>query len=93
MSPYSNWHIAYSGMRGDVVNEWDGTKQHDVVFLLTINPPDAHRMLEIRKEAEAAGGKGAQPSPDKLYGLVRVRGCEVVEVTVPRKYIAILSCY
>ena len=62
------------------MTEWDGTKQHDVLFLLTIDPPDAHQMLQIRKEAEAIGEKGAQPSPDKLHGLVRVRGCEVVEV-------------
>ena len=67
-------------MRGDVATEWDGTKQHDVMFLLTIDPPDGHRMLQIRRDAEAAGGKGAQPSPDKLHGLIRVRGCEVVEV-------------
>lgn len=70
-------------MRGDVVVEWDGTKQHDVLFLLTISPPDAHDILQIRKDAEAAGGQGAQPSPDKLYGLVRVRGCEVVEAGLP----------
>ena len=62
------------------MGEWDGTKQHDVLFLLTIDPPDAHQLLQIRKEAEAVGGKGAKPSPDKLHGLVRVRGCEVVEV-------------
>jgi len=67
-------------MRGDVQNEWDGTKQHDVVFLLTIDPPDAQTLLQIRKDAEAAAGPGAKPSPDKLHGLVRVRGCEVIEV-------------
>lgn len=68
-------------MRGDVRSEWDGTKQHDVLFLLTIDPPDAHELVEIRREAEAAPGEGAAPSPDKLYGLVTVRGCEVIEVS------------
>ena len=72
----------HSGLRADVASEWDGTKQHDVLFLLSIDPPDAHQMLQIQKEAEAIGGKGAQPSPDKLYGLVRARGCEVVEVCI-----------
>ena len=72
-----------AGMRGDVQAEWDGTKQHDVVFLLTIDPPDTHTLQQLRKDAEAAGGTGAKPSPDKLHGLVRVRGCEVVEVPLP----------
>jgi hypothetical protein len=70
-------------MRGDVRGEWDGTKQHDVVFLLTIDPPDAQSLLQIRKDAETVGGQGAKPSPDKLHGLVRVRGCEVIEVPHP----------
>ena len=72
----------FAGMRGDVRGEWDGTKQHDVLFLLSIDPPDAHRLLEIRQEAEASGGPGAQPSPDKLFGLTCVRGCEVIEVRI-----------
>lgn len=67
-------------MRGDVRSEWDGTKQHDVLFLLTIDPPDAHQLLEAQKDAEAVRGEGGNPSPDKLYGLVSVRGCEVIEV-------------
>ena len=28
-------------MRGEVRAEWDEIKQHDVLFLLTIRPPDA----------------------------------------------------
>lgn len=67
-------------MRGDVRGEWDGTKQHDVLFLLSIRPPDTQELQSLTAEAEAAGGPGALPSPDKLYGLARVRGCEVIEV-------------
>ena len=27
-------------MRGAICSEWDETKQHDVLFLLTVRPPD-----------------------------------------------------
>ena len=72
-----------SGMRPDVRDEWDGTKQHDVLFLLSIIPPEPEDLAQMRKEAELTKGPGAAPSPDLLYGLVRVRGCEVIEVSHP----------
>ena len=67
-------------MRSDVREEWDGTKQHDVLFLLSIDPPDSEQLEQIRKDTEASKGPEAKPSPDLLYGLIRVRGCEVIEV-------------
>ncbi len=30
-----------AGMRNDIKSEWDDLKQHDVLFLLSITPPDA----------------------------------------------------
>ena len=62
-----------AGLRGEVRAEWDDVKQHDVLFLLTIRPPDAGQLAEMR----------ARPQPPgvmELYGLVAVRGAEVVEI-------------
>ena len=53
--------------------EWDELKQHDVLFLLTIRPPDAHA-------AAAAHADGRTPNPAEKFGLVYVRGCEVIEL-------------
>ncbi|PNW82948.1 hypothetical protein CHLRE_06g300750v5 [Chlamydomonas reinhardtii] len=60
-------------LRGDVRSEWDELKQHDVLFLLTIRPPDAHA-------AAAAHADGRTPNPAEKFGLVYVRGCEVIEL-------------
>ena len=60
-------------MRGDVRSEWDEAKQHDVLFLLTIRPPDATEVAQLRTQ-------GSQLNPMELYGLTYVRGCEVIEV-------------
>jgi hypothetical protein len=61
--------MACAGLRGDVRSEWDEAKQHDVLFLLTLRPPAANALAA-----------GQQPTPAELYGLVAVRGCEVIEV-------------
>ena len=53
--------------------EWDEAKQHDVLFLLTIRPPDATELARLRSQ-------GSQLNPMELYGLTYVRGCEVIEV-------------
>ncbi|GFR52139.1 hypothetical protein Agub_g14654, partial [Astrephomene gubernaculifera] len=60
-------------LRGDVRAEWDELKQHDVLFLMTIRPPDA-------AAAAAAHADGREPSVAEKHGLVYVRGCEVIEV-------------
>ncbi|KAG2495214.1 hypothetical protein HYH03_006820 [Edaphochlamys debaryana] len=60
-------------LRGDVRAEWDDIKQHDVMFLLTIRPPDA-------SAAAAAHADGREPNAAEKHGLVYVRGCEVVEL-------------
>lgn len=62
-----------AGMRGDVAGEWDEVKQHDVLFLLTISPPD-------QNEISAAQAQGEELTPADRFGLVYVRGCEVMEV-------------
>jgi intron-binding protein aquarius len=56
-----------------VRSEWDEVKQHDVLFLLTVRPPDAGQLAEMRSRPE-------EPGVMELHGLVTVRGCEVVEV-------------
>ena len=64
-------------LRGDVRGEWDELKQHDVVFLVTVRPPDEVALAGLRDS-------GAEPTPADLYGLVYVRGAEVVEVRARR---------
>jgi len=62
-----------AGLRGDVRGEWDELKQHDVVFLLTVQPPDQATLAMLRAD-------GAEPSPADAHGLIYVRGAEVIEV-------------
>ena len=61
------------GLRGDVRGEWDETKQHDVLFLLTVQPPDQIALGAIRD-------RGDEPTPAQKHGLIYVRGAEVIEV-------------
>ena len=57
-----------AGMRPEVGAEWDGLRQHDVIFLLTVRAPPP-------------GVSGdASLTPDRRYGLAYIRGAEVVEV-------------
>ena len=55
-------------------SEWDETKQHDVLFLLTVQPPDQVALAAIR-------GRGEEPTPAQQHGLIYVRGAEVIEVS------------
>ena len=66
-------------MRG----EWDEAKQHDVLFLLSVRPPDAGQLAEMRARADP-------PGVMELYGLVTVRGCEVIEVKDEGEYKTLL---
>ena len=54
-------------------SEWDEAKEHDVLFLLTIRPPDATELARMRTQCAAL-------NPMELYGLTYVRGLEVIEV-------------
>jgi len=65
--------ISTHGLRGDVRGEWDEVKQHDVLFLLTIRPPTARELAEMRSRADP-------PSIMELAGLTTVRGAEVIEI-------------
>lgn len=65
--------MEHAGLRGDVRGEWDELKQHDVVFLLTVRPPDQATLAMLRAD-------GAEPSPIDAHGLIYVRGAEVIEV-------------
>lgn len=62
-----------SGMRPDVRVEWDELRQHDVLFLLTLRPPDAYAL-------QLAESSGRTVTPAEQHGLVYVRGCEIIEV-------------
>lgn len=63
-----------AALRPDVRSEWDEAKEHDVLFLLTIRPPDATELARMRTQGAAA------LNPMELYGLTHVRGLEVIEV-------------
>ena len=63
----------HAGLRGDVRSEWDETKQHDVLFLLTVQPPDQVALGALRD-------RGEEPTPAQQHGLIYVRGAEVIEV-------------
>jgi intron-binding protein aquarius len=67
------------GLRGDVRSEWDETKQHDVVFLLTVQPPDQVALGAMRD-------RGEEPTPAQQHGLIYVRGAEVIEVGQEAQY-------
>lgn len=66
--------IDTSKLRGDVRGEWDEVKQHDVLFLLTVRPPDALTQSEV-----TASSQEEMAVPDR-YGLQYVRGGEVIEI-------------
>lgn len=65
--------VVVTGLRGDVRSEWDEVKQHDVLFLITIRPPTARQLAQLRSRDEP-------PSVMEVAGLVTVRGAEVIEV-------------
>lgn len=69
-------HVTYDtkGLRGEVRSEWDELKQHDVVFMLTVVPPDPSQAASMYTD-----GQGPE-DPRLKYGLAYVRGCEVIEV-------------
>ena len=65
-----------AGLRDDVAEEWEETKQHDVLFLITLRPPSDVDMEIMAQEL----APGQSLTPAQRCGLVYVRGCEVVEV-------------
>ncbi len=77
--------VGIAGMRGDIRSEWDETKQHDVLFLLTIRPPDQAELALMQQD-------GAEPHPAEKFGLAYVRGCEVMEVKDEGTALTIIVC-
>eukprot|EP00879_Flechtneria_rotunda_P011994 GHRR01012527.1.p1 GENE.GHRR01012527.1~~GHRR01012527.1.p1 ORF type:complete len:1484 (+),score=529.45 GHRR01012527.1:151-4602(+) len=66
------------GMRGDVASGWDELRQHDVLFLMAVNPPNEDDMQDA---LTAAGVKSGKDLPLlQRTGLFAVRGAEIVEV-------------
>jgi intron-binding protein aquarius len=60
-------------MRFDTKREWDELKQHDVLFLLAVQPP-SDKAAAVMREGDVV------VSVPERYGLQRLRGCEVVEM-------------
>lgn len=65
--------VCIADMRGDIRSEWDETKQHDVLFLLTLRPPVQAELALLQQD-------GTELHPAEKFGLAYVRGCEVLEV-------------
>lgn len=59
-----------SRYRGSMRSEWDELKEHDVLFLLSIQPP----LEQLSKE------ETVELSVPDRFGLQYVRGCEVIEM-------------
>lgn len=59
-------------MRPDIRSEWDSLKQHDVMFLMSLAPPDV--------PGQSIDWKGPRDVALKGAGLRYVRGCEVIEI-------------
>eukprot|EP00878_Enallax_costatus_P017916 GHUV01018838.1.p1 GENE.GHUV01018838.1~~GHUV01018838.1.p1 ORF type:complete len:1128 (+),score=501.36 GHUV01018838.1:269-3652(+) len=70
------------GMRGDVASGWDELKQHDVLFMLAVNPPNEDELLEMAASSNSgtAAAAAANMSLVQRVGLLAVRGAEIVEV-------------
>eukprot|EP01026_Neomeris_dumetosa_P020950 TRINITY_DN184909_c0_g1_i1.p1 TRINITY_DN184909_c0_g1~~TRINITY_DN184909_c0_g1_i1.p1 ORF type:complete len:125 (-),score=16.51 TRINITY_DN184909_c0_g1_i1:44-418(-) len=65
--------IVYSvkGMRPEIMAEWDDLKQHDVLYLLAVQPPNqGQETLTVSDSVEVM----------KAKGLLYARGCEIVEI-------------
>eukprot|EP00803_Ostreobium_quekettii_P001943 evm.model.scf_2381.2 EVM.evm.TU.scf_2381.2 scf_2381:10191-21993(-) len=60
-------------LRGDIRGEYDELKQHDVMFLMAVRPPQ-------RGQPASEGEDGVVPGPRELYGVQYIRGCEIIEV-------------
>lgn len=65
-------------MRPDVRAEWDGLKQHDVVFMLSVAPRYSQGGMSDTSSIDWKG----QPTNVALKqaGLKHVRGCEILEI-------------
>ena len=73
------------GLRPDMAAEWDELKQHDVIFLMAVEPPaDARAAAAAAARAQAAARRGrggsAAAAVLRQLGLAAVRGAEVIEV-------------
>ena len=84
-------------MRPEVRAEWEELRQHDVLFLLTIRPPDSITANYMAQAQAGRGGGGSGRSGEAMsgdvmerYGLQYVRGCEVVELRDEGE--AVLKC-
>ncbi|EFN59246.1 hypothetical protein CHLNCDRAFT_29663 [Chlorella variabilis] len=71
--------INLATLRPDVRAEWDELKQHDVLFLLTIRPPDSITANYMAQSGQGVGKEGGVGVMERS-GLQYVRGCEVIEL-------------
>lgn len=77
--------INLATLRPDVRAEWDELKQHDVLFLLTIRPPDSITANYMAQSGQGVGKEGGVGVMERS-GLQYVRGCEVIELRDEGEY-------
>lgn len=53
-----SFFLILAALREDVRREWEEVKQHDVMFLLTLRPPDAYAQSAAAESGAGDGGTG-----------------------------------
>lgn len=76
-----------AGMRGDVRAEWEELKQHDVLFLLSIQPPDAATLYAQQQQGVWGGGECSSvpcfPGKPQAGALAGASSCCVLACVPP----------
>lgn len=67
--------VTLSNVRGNVRDEWEHLRLHDILYLLTIRPPQKPSSTSNSDSSE--GDSSSLPFPQQ-YGVVAARGCEVM---------------
>ena len=73
-SPAAEITVNLANLRPDIRSEWDELKQHDVLFLLTLRPPDS---ITANYMAQASLGRGPGWTNASDSGLAWRIGCWV----------------
>jgi hypothetical protein len=78
--------VDLSRFSGDMRSEWEGFREHDVVFLLCIDHPQADAAAQLaefeksRRDSTAPLSQGEELNFAKLFGIRHVRGGELFEL-------------
>lgn len=68
--PAAEITVNLSNLRPDIRSEWDELKQHDVLFLLTLRPPDSITANYMAQASRRGGRGGAGSGPGLRYSML-----------------------